>query len=563
MPKDLDILKRLIMEADEDQEPEAEKEEEAPKKLTAFEKDPMGFILNKYHSLNELMSEMMTEDFKEFVDGIFIMAPKPTTFKIMLHNGQYFFLTYMMDDVYEATISGKRYYLKGLGEKERCMMAISRLLRFGSPLKTKGPEGAEQGTRENSGMEGDWAANGGAGGATPSEEPAPEGGESAEVDTTAGGPEELEENVKILEQLLLSEMAFTDFPKSDKEIQNKDIKKLYKVVTQFTDMEDPISLDPDKPNLVNITRKLQTDRKAIQAIKQLTGQDMSKGDIRWNGLKIKFGEGSRGGRGTKSKGFAFENSLISDLDKVVKEGFSKSRMEEFNHPELIKQMVDEFGLKKGNFTVSLDGSANKPRPLEFDGDSPKIGYSGETMAETVTDITIKKGTESYYLSAKFGGTLTFFNSGVTKIFPANEIKKGEITNENGVALLNTLGINNKAFCAVFNLYDKGKTLKTKPLPAKADVGKLQALVSSGIGSGYYYVQAGKGVDKFFKIDNKFNKKASTITSEPTVYYGGKDGEGKRIDVSFESAEYIFKVNIRNKQGGLYPSHIMCDYKAKK
>jgi hypothetical protein len=31
-----------------------------------------------------------------------------------------------------------------IGEKERCMVAISRLLRFGSPLKTKGPEGAEQ-----------------------------------------------------------------------------------------------------------------------------------------------------------------------------------------------------------------------------------------------------------------------------------------------------------------------------------------------------------------------------------------------------------------------------------
>jgi hypothetical protein len=47
-----------------------------------------------------------------------------------------------------------------------------------------------------------------------------------------------------------------------------------------------------------------------------------------------------------------------------------------------------------------------------------------------------------------------------------------------------------------------------------------------------------------------------------VYYGGIDGKGKRIDLVFESAKYFFKVNIRNKQGGLYPTHIMCDYKAK-
>jgi len=49
-----------------------------------------------------------------------------------------------MGKAYEATVEGKRYYLMAIGEKERCMVAISRLLRFGSPLKTKGPEGAEQ-----------------------------------------------------------------------------------------------------------------------------------------------------------------------------------------------------------------------------------------------------------------------------------------------------------------------------------------------------------------------------------------------------------------------------------
>ena len=164
----LDILKRLL----EEEEPTQPEETSTPK---TFEDDPMDFILKKYVTLNNMLSELMTPEFKEYVEGIFIVAPKPTTFKILLHNGQYFFLTYL-GKAYQATIVGRNYYLIEIGEKERCMIAISRLLRYGSPLKTKGPEGAEQGTRDEEG----GAAEGGG-----EEAPAPE----------EGGEEELTEAV--------------------------------------------------------------------------------------------------------------------------------------------------------------------------------------------------------------------------------------------------------------------------------------------------------------------------------------------------------------------------------
>jgi hypothetical protein len=167
-----------------DEEEEAPKEEPKPEapapKPGTFEDDPMSFILKKYVTLNDMLEELMTPAFREYVDGIFIVAPKPTTFKILLHNGQYFFLTYL-GKAYQATITGRNYYLTEIGEKERCMFAISRILRYGSPLKTKGPDGAEQGTREG---EEDIAGA------------SPEGGggaEGGEVDTTAGAAEELEE----------------------------------------------------------------------------------------------------------------------------------------------------------------------------------------------------------------------------------------------------------------------------------------------------------------------------------------------------------------------------------
>jgi hypothetical protein len=197
--KDIEILKRIILEIEDETS-----ETKVVAKNLAFEEDPMGYILKKYSTLNSIMTELMTKDFRQFVDAIFYVAPKPSTFKIMLHNGQEFFMTYMKDDIYQAIVSGKRYYLSGIGEKERCMMAISKLLRFGSPLKPKEPEEAEQGTRdsENTGMEGDWAEKGGATGGA-----APESG--GETDTTAAGEEsggeELKESIEILKRILIKE----------------------------------------------------------------------------------------------------------------------------------------------------------------------------------------------------------------------------------------------------------------------------------------------------------------------------------------------------------------------
>ena len=251
MKQHFEILKRLIAEVEEETnvDAEASKEEtvEEPKP-GSFEADPMAFILKKYHSLNELLIELMTKDFAEYVDAIFVMAPKPTTFKIQLHNGQFFFLVYL-GKAYEATIEGKKYYLMGIGEKERCMTSIARLLRFGTPLKTKGPEGAEQGTREedNTGMEGDWAAQGGATGGME-----PEGGEG-ELPSTEEGGEALAENKRILESILkktlISELTVSPNYKTKDGFNpyytlKDDIKK---------DVAKAIKADPNKIVFKNVT----------------------------------------------------------------------------------------------------------------------------------------------------------------------------------------------------------------------------------------------------------------------------------------------------------------------
>lgn len=111
--------------------------------VQSFEDNPIAFILNKYPTLTQTLELLMTPAFKDYVTGIYIVAPKPTTFKIVLHNDQDYILTFL-EKAYEATVAGKKFYLRTIGEKERAINAIARLLTLGNPISTKGDEGEEQ-----------------------------------------------------------------------------------------------------------------------------------------------------------------------------------------------------------------------------------------------------------------------------------------------------------------------------------------------------------------------------------------------------------------------------------
>ena len=105
-----------------------------------FEEDPLGFILFKYPTLTKTLVDLLTKDFKDYITGVYIIAPIPTTFKVVLHNNQFFYLTYMGRS-WIAKISGKKYYLLNLGEEERARVAIANLLMLGKAKEDiQGPE---------------------------------------------------------------------------------------------------------------------------------------------------------------------------------------------------------------------------------------------------------------------------------------------------------------------------------------------------------------------------------------------------------------------------------------
>jgi hypothetical protein len=87
-------------------------------------------IISKYPNVNDVLVDLMTEQYEIFITDIEWVAPKPTTFRIMLANGEYFFLTHT-DRSWIAQIEGKNFYLLNLNEKQDAINAIARVLRYG------------------------------------------------------------------------------------------------------------------------------------------------------------------------------------------------------------------------------------------------------------------------------------------------------------------------------------------------------------------------------------------------------------------------------------------------
>ena len=100
--------------------------------------------LTKFPELKKVIVDLLSPDFDYFLASIDWVAPRPTTFRINLKNGQDFYLIYT-PKTFIAQIEGKKYYLLNLNEEESACESIARILRYGG--KTEEPvEGVEADT---------------------------------------------------------------------------------------------------------------------------------------------------------------------------------------------------------------------------------------------------------------------------------------------------------------------------------------------------------------------------------------------------------------------------------
>ena len=112
-------------------------------------------LLTQFPTLKEVIIKLLTKQYSEFIKDIWWVAPRPTTFKVILENDQYFYLIYGQRS-WVAKVSGKKYYLNNINEEQNAARAIADLLMSGSPAKKEEvsgevPTGGETPADETSG----------------------------------------------------------------------------------------------------------------------------------------------------------------------------------------------------------------------------------------------------------------------------------------------------------------------------------------------------------------------------------------------------------------------------
>jgi hypothetical protein len=172
------LSESLLDEVEDEPQPEEEPDTEAPKE-TVLE-DATDQILAKFPTLRHAIIKLQTEDFKQFVDSIDWISPRPSSFRINLKNGQDYILKWT-GQTFEAQIMGKRYYIDRINDYQQALDKLAILYKEG-PMKGAGEEdlasGEDIGSADTGG--GDFPGEEGGG-----------GGEAPEAGGEEGGGEDL------------------------------------------------------------------------------------------------------------------------------------------------------------------------------------------------------------------------------------------------------------------------------------------------------------------------------------------------------------------------------------
>ena len=105
-------------------------------------------VLAKFPTLKETIIKLLTDQYDLFLKDIEWVAPRPTTFRIILANDQPFYLIYT-DRSWIAKVEGKKYYLLNLNEEQNCIEAIARILSYGAKAQPEKAEGGETPSTES------------------------------------------------------------------------------------------------------------------------------------------------------------------------------------------------------------------------------------------------------------------------------------------------------------------------------------------------------------------------------------------------------------------------------
>lgn len=183
---------------------QALKEEIDPKGLGRI-----GIITKRFPIVKNALTRLMSKSFVYYIKDLRVVAPKPTTFLVVLKNGLDFNLIYngaKHNKGFSVKISGKKYDLVNLEDSQRAIDAIANLLSLSPAMKED--TGMGGGAPADAGAAAYNATVGGGGGGggelpspasevPPGTEPTPLGGETNPPGAEIGGGEEELKEIKI------------------------------------------------------------------------------------------------------------------------------------------------------------------------------------------------------------------------------------------------------------------------------------------------------------------------------------------------------------------------------
>src|SRR6056300_408669 len=163
-----ETLNESLLDEVEEEDPTPEEDPDPKAGEETVLEDATDTILAKFPTVKQALIKLQTEDFKEFVETIDWISPRPTSFRVNLKNGQDYILKWT-GKTFEAQIMGKRYLLSNIADYQQAVDKLAILYRE-SPMKGAGEDEPASG-------EDIASADTGGGGDFPGGEGGAEGGE--------------------------------------------------------------------------------------------------------------------------------------------------------------------------------------------------------------------------------------------------------------------------------------------------------------------------------------------------------------------------------------------------
>jgi hypothetical protein len=489
----------------------------------------------------------MTEYYRDYITGVYVIAPRPTTFRILLHNGQEFYLIYGTES-YTAKISGKKYYLLNLSEEQFAINAIASLLELGMPPGSEGP--GEQ-------MDNEADIKGGEDLPTeevPAEEPAPEEelAETEEVQPKTPLRFRIIKEGEEKKKLNLKEA-------SDREISANTAKAipffLSKVDSSqgFKPQSDKKRLGDPKKHSADEMKSYFTDIFQAQNIKIIppgTAPNPSSKFSMYEFDTDDFGTVRIIVSGGGNEGEKYEQNFVATAQDLA--GTPNKDLPLALQSLYAALRIDNTQLTPEN--IKFEGGVDTKRDLSFDGPEP--------IGQTISDITIRYDGEPYYISLKNkSGSGLYSGKNVPFIVMQGDrvvydASKRDSTSEMGI-LSDVLNIDGEKIAKGLNDYIDQNGPATSWEPHTIETEKFKNFLASSFGYGYYYVKEAKGGDvkvvPILTADDAL--KAVGKLSNIYIKYPGSNTKITAVLVEADSEIFgksKFLVTLRNTQGKLLP-----------